>query len=1262
MSKRGTTKSRKTTSGSKKKSIGISAGDVSDLTSREHALQKPSMYFGRSIRASNQEVKQLKGLSSSLTAEYFSDNLILVSDGEARLFLEIASNATDALLKTKRKIRSQGKERLFKKGIKLRPIEITVDKEKVTVRNYGVPILIEKKISKQDKKEYWLPELIFGVMRSSTNYADEDACDKSRYGCGTNGVGAKLTNIYSKKFIYTGVDSINKKKYVQTWTNNMKDVTTPTITASKEDSYVEITYYPDLKRFNGDYELNGKKVPIVRKEITSDIIEYFAAYAYDMAFANDIKVIFNGKLLDGTNTMQYSQMYLTQYQEADGESIKIPNHLYFFDWPITAKIRKSGMIQSSTNNSVANIKAIIIDTPGQGSFTAFSNGMPNGKGGVHVDKIYQTFGRKIVDKINSKIPEKSKIKPLTIKAIKKHMTVIVAVQVLNPEFNNQSKEKLTHPDIKIKQDNYLKKLVRMVEDWDLVEALANQIMPKQKVNRKTTKLNVEKYMKANKAGTSKSKDCYLYISEGDSAKTFVATARQFVEGGNDLIGAFPLKGKPINAIKASRFKLAENIEFTTLQKILGLNPGTVYTEKNIKDLRYGHLVIAADADVDGKHIAGLILAFFKNQYPSLLKLGFVKLLRAPIIQAKRGKEKLYFFTDGEYQKWYKKNKNGKWKIEYFKGLGSVDEDIIKESFMKEIKVVDMKYDVKSDELFKLGFDPKGAKKRREWLLDYNVKEVTDVNPIMISRFLDIDLKEYSYANMFRAIPSAIDGLKDSSRKIIYTTLNQMNIYTKPLKFKLSSYVGKVMDFAIYDHGPTSLEGTIIKMGQDHVGANNLPLLEVVGNYGTRSANGNDAAAGRYLHLTAPDYLKYIFRREDQPILVPREQDGELVEPLTYYPIVPIHLINGVEGIATGFRTFLPNFAVMDCVRWIRNHIKILRTGKGKDRKIRPSYMGFRGTITITKKRPKDKVAVIEDDEEDETVDKSKMDQLLGQIEKEETGKETDKTEKIVEDELAEKVLVDKNTRRFMYVEGDISKVDAFNYLVEEIPIRVSTDRYESHLKKLVEEQGWSYYFAKESLVNHPVFKVKAVEYNGEKIQKKDLHSIFKLAKTFGLNHINLLDKKDRLINFKTERDLLEFYFKARLSAYKRRKKHWIGAKQDNIEKTQMMARLAKLVYEKKEFFVNNKTTEESIEKLLKKNKINVELYQNVRLRQFNKDRYKELMEKVKKLKEDLKEYEETSVYDMWLAELDEFVASYQAWYKKWLKKDQINKQKKRKIK
>ena len=467
-----------------------------------------------------------------------------------------------------------------------------------------------------------------------------------------------------------------------------------------------------------------------------------------------------------------------------------------------------------------------------------------------------------------------------------------------------------------------------------------QQLKKTDAGAKKSKISgVPKLDDANKAGTAQSHRCTLIVTEGDSAKTLAVAGLSVV--GRDYYGVFPLRGKCKNVRDASVKTLTENKEFSDLKKILGLQQGKAYTDT--KDLRYGRLLIMTDADNDGSHIKGLLLNMFHYFWPSLLELNFVESMVTPIIKATKGRETLSFYTDHAFREWYASHQYEGWKIKYYKGLGTSTSQEAREYF-KNIEQLVVKFDVDAmtDDSIVLAFDKKKADDRKTWLLDTSVKDpgaleipYGRVERITISEFVHKDLVNFSLADLKRSIAHVVDGLKPSQRKVLYACFHK-NLKEEMKVAQLAAYVAEK---SAYHHGEVSLADTIVKLANDYVGSNNVNLLVPCGQFGTRLMGGKDASQTRYIFTKLAPETRHLFDALDEPVLTHLEDDGRRIEPEFYVPVIPMVLVNGTEGIGTGFSCSVPPFNPKDIVENIERILEGRSTLA-----MTPHYRGFKGTV------------------------------------------------------------------------------------------------------------------------------------------------------------------------------------------------------------------------------------------------------------------------------------------------------------------------------
>jgi len=528
--------------------------------------------------------------------------------------------------------------------------------------------------------------------------------------------------------------------------------------------------------------------------------------------------------------------------------------------------------------------------------------------------------------------------------VKNYLWVFVNCLVENPAFDSQTKDTLTlrasafgsKCDI---PDTYLKK----VAACGVVDAVlsfanfkANKELKKGDGAKRQRLVGIPKLDDANDAGGRNSENCTLILTEGDSAKSLAISGLSVV--GRDRFGVFPLRGKLLNVRDASAAQVTGNAEIQNIKQILGLQHGKNYTDT--KSLRYGHLMIMTDQDHDGSHIKGLIMNYFHHFYPSLMKIpGFLVEFITPIIKVTKGRESVSFFTLPEYETWKEENNTRGWKIKYYKGLGTSTSGEAKEYFSNIASHrKEFVWDGDDDgQAIEMAFSKKKVEERKEWLRSYVPGTFLDHSAEYISyhEFVHKELILFSRADLERSIPSVVDGLKPGQRKIVYACFKR-NLKSD---IKVAQLAGYVAEHSAYHHGEASLMSTILGLAQDFVGTNNINLLVPQGQFGTRLQGGKDAASPRYIFTRLAGLARHLFNESDDNLLAYLNEEGQTIEPEWYAPILPTVLINGAEGIGTGWSTSIPNYDPRDVVE----NLKRMLDG-AEPEPMMPWYRGFRGSI------------------------------------------------------------------------------------------------------------------------------------------------------------------------------------------------------------------------------------------------------------------------------------------------------------------------------
>jgi DNA topoisomerase-2 len=565
-------------------------------------------------------------------------------------------------------------------------------------------------------------------------------------------------------------------------------------------------------------------------------------------------------------------------------------------------------------------------------------------------------------------------KKKTVKSqhIKDNLIIFVKALIVNPSFDSQSKETLTTPVAKFgsKCDLSDKFYDKLFKSGIIDKALSiTEFYDKKKLvktdGKKISRIIVPKLDDANLAGTKDSAECTLILTEGDSAKTMATAGLSVI--GRDRYGVFPLRGKILNVKDATLQKISDNNEITAIKKILGLEQNKKYTD--ISQLRYGSIMIMTDQDHDGSHIKGLIFNIFQSMWHELYEIsGFLTSMLTPIIKATNNKnDVIEFYNMSDYERWSETDiaKNGSWKIKYYKGLGTSNDQEAKEYF-KNMKKVTYMYDENADEVIDLAFNKKRADDRKLWLQNYNKDNVLDYSKLNVDykSFVDKDLIHFSNRDLQRSINHICDGLKESTRKIIYACFKR-RLYTNEIKVaQLSGYVSEV---SAYHHGENSLQQAIVGMAQIYVGTNNINLLNPNGQFGSRCQGGQDASSARYIFTLLSKLTRLIFKEEDNAILNYQDDDGQQIEPEYYVPIIPMILVNGGIGIGTGYSTNIPQFdpsELINICKIICNVIKmsgaVVKSVEDLEtinetinileiNEITPYYLGFKGNIIKAEK-------------------------------------------------------------------------------------------------------------------------------------------------------------------------------------------------------------------------------------------------------------------------------------------------------------------------
>jgi len=873
---------------------------------KEHILDIPDTYIGDAeenplesawVNQVDDEESESKTAPVALVQK-----TIQAVMGLYKIFDEVLVNASDNVPRT-RDAYKKDKTVQLTKTIK---VEINQEEGWISVYNdgEGIPVVEHK------EHKVMIPELIFGKLLTSGNY---DKTEKRRVG-GRNGYGAKLTNIFSTKFVLETVDHRRKKKFKQVWERNMSEpAKKASVTSYSSKAYTKVTFWPDFERFG----IAG---------ISDDLLGLLQKRVVDIAGTTprDVTVYLDNKKVGIKSFEDYVNMYIGTKSETK-RVYESPNEY----WEVVACASPDGVFRQVT----------------------FVNNICTMDGGKHADYIGNQIARNLAKRVNEKGKRsasrgKKSDKDIENKHIKSNLWIFVNCSIVNPAFSSQTKVVLTTPQAKFGSkcdlsDDFLKKLERteIVERARLLKGFHVKAGMSKTDGKKTGTLKgIDKLDDANWAGKARSAECTLILTEGDSAKAFAVAGLTVL--GRDKWGVYPLRGKPLNVRDATDKQLLSNAELENLKKIIGLQQRKKYTD--LSQLRYGKIMILTDQDLDGSHIKGLIINMIDFFWPELQELGFIISMYTPIVKIfkqVRGKRQAVktFYTLQAYQRWRESNpwvtdKN----VKYYKGLGTSTRPEALEYF-KALRTYQFDPTETSRERIDMAFNKKRADNRKAWLRNYVEHNILDVEAkhVKIDEFVDKDLIHFSNYDNYRSLPSMIDGLKPSQRKALFG-MYKMNVRTEK---KVADIQGPIMSMSRYHHGDASMTGTITGMADTYVGSNNINLFYPGGMFGTRLQGGKDCASARYVFSCLSKITDLVIRKEDLPLLEILEDDGTPIEPRWYFPILPMVLVNGAHGIGTGFSTHVPCFNPKDLIR----NLRLLIDGH-KVQKLRPWYRGFKGNV------------------------------------------------------------------------------------------------------------------------------------------------------------------------------------------------------------------------------------------------------------------------------------------------------------------------------
>ncbi|KAF5909132.1 DNA topoisomerase 2-beta isoform X1, partial [Clarias magur] len=1043
-------------------------------TQLEHILLRPDTYIG-SVEPVTQQMWVFDDEIGMNIRE------ITYVPGLYKIFDEILVNAADNKQRDKN----------------MNCIKITIDPESNTITIWnngkGIPVVEHK-----DEKMY-VPALIFGHLLTSSNYDDEE----KKVTGGRNGYGAKLCNIFSTKFTVETACREYKHSFKQTWQNNMNKTSDPKIKHFDGDDFTCVTFQPDLSKFKMD-------------KLDKDIVALLTRRAYDVAGScKGVKVILNGKKLPVNGFRSYVDLYVKDKLDETGVALKVVNEAVNERWEVCLTMSEKGFQQISFVNSIATTK-----------------------GGRHIDYVVDQIVAKLIEVVKKKNKAGVSVKPFQVK---NHIWVFVNALIENPTFDSQTKENMTLQTKSFGSKCALsEKFIRAATNCGIVESILNWVKFKAQtqLNKKCSSVKhskikgIPKLDDANDAGGKHSSECTLILTEGDSAKSLAVSGLGVI--GRDRYGVFPLRGKILNVREATHKQIMENAEINNIIKIVGLQYKKSYDDaESLKSLRYGKIMIMTDQDQDGSHIKGLLINFFHHNWPSLLKHTFLEEFITPIVKATKNKQEVSFYSIPEFDEWKKQTENYKtWHIKYYKGLGTSTSKEAKEYFadMDRHRIMFKYAGTEDDAAITLAFSKKKTDDRKEWLTNFmedrrqrrmhGLPEQflygTATRHLSYNDFINKELILFSNSDNERSIPSLVDGLKPGQRKVLFTCLKRND----KREVKVAQLAGSVAEMSAYHHGEQALMMTIVNLAQNFVGSNNINILQPLGQFGTRINGGKDAASPRYIFTMLSPLAKLLFPSVDSNLLKFLYDDNQKVEPEWYIPIIPMVLVNGAEGIGTGWACKIPNYDPREIVNNINRMLE-----HQDPLPMLPSYKNFKGVI-----------------------------HELGQ------------NQYMVSGEVS---VLDKNTveitelpiRTWTQAYKE-SVLEPMLQGTEKTPALIS-DYKEYHTDTTVK------------------FVVRMTEEKLAQAEAAGLHKVFKLQSSLTCNSMVLFDQMGCMKRYESVNDILKEFFELRLHYYKLRKDWQVGSLGAESAK---LSNQARFVLEKIEgkISIENKTKRELIRMLVQR--------------------------------------------------------------------------------
>jgi DNA topoisomerase II len=829
-------------------------------------------------------------------------------------------------------------------------IKVTFDKNGVfSIENNGpsIPVQEHKGVSKKAGRTIYIPEMAFTRLFTGSNMNKSETSVTG----GLNGVGGKVITSNSVETIVHAVDTRvgTMKQYVQKFNcpEGKIKINPPTITAATGDSFTRVTFKPMYQRLGYDSVPSDKDYADINSWLHLRLM-YSAVYAHSR-----VKITYNDQLIESTiNSL--TRLFAKTNIKGNVVESKQPepknnsenktnddNKTEATEWPHDQK--KSDIIvvtsEAKSNKepfSKYNWKIGIALSPRITKFNHISiiNGVVCQKG-THLTVLKKIINAHVETKLQ-KIT-KDKDKSLKVSESCNHLNLVVVAAIPGADWGGQRKDELQMKESKINSyelpPSFLDEVANIIIDN----------MLRSNPNSKRVKIEYEKYTPAtSKHGEGK----ILLAVEGDSANKMIRTGLKLQKSGVpsfEKCGIFSLQGVIMNAMKETTEydtgdetiymrseRLKQNKTLEALTSILKLDFNCSYERpEDIRNLTYSKLIGCVDQDLDGSgKILPLLAVYIFMFWPNLLKHGFLGKFMTPLVRvfSKSDDENPIkeFFYENDFKKWLNsdsdirtkssidsdirtKSSEGKgensisnYNIIYYKGLARHENPDIRRMFEKFNSNVYIFTLDEGRELFKIYFGVDTAPRKQALtiplvnLTEDQLRDIDNSKKIPIKVLLDNDTKAYKLDDIKRKIPSIIDGLNRTRRKILAAAIDNFSHNNTPMKvFQFGGYVALNM---AYHQGDASLNKTIMTVAQEFTGSRQYPILLGKGYMGSRlgssGTDGVDLASARYVDVSLnTHFVKSMFPAADKYILQYNFTDGVRVEPQWFAPILPYAIMD-----------------------------------------------------------------------------------------------------------------------------------------------------------------------------------------------------------------------------------------------------------------------------------------------------------------------------------------------------------------------------------